>query len=97
MELNNRLTLFILFICSALIAAYSCENANQKQSTNVSLDPRILELSTKVEKEKRLHNLICLSILSGTIVTLLFSTLGFIVDDYVRDVKWRDQHTKKKS
>ncbi|CAA9987296.1 conserved Plasmodium protein, unknown function [Plasmodium knowlesi strain H] len=97
MEFNNRLILFILFICSALIAAYSCGDANQKPSTKVPLDPRILELSTRVEKEKRLHNLICLSIFSGTIITILFSIMGFAVHDYVRDVKWREQHRKRKS
>ncbi|KMZ93837.1 hypothetical protein PVMG_03004 [Plasmodium vivax Mauritania I] len=95
MEFNNRLTLFILFICSALIAAYSCGDANQKSKPNVPLDPRILELSTKVEKEKRLHNLIYVSILSGTIITLVFSLVGLVVDDYIRDVKWKEQHTKK--
>ncbi|GAB65605.1 hypothetical protein PCYB_071070, partial [Plasmodium cynomolgi strain B] len=95
MEFNNRLTLFILFICSALIAAYSCGDANQNSSTKVPLDPRILELSTKVEKEKKLHNLIFLSIFSGTMITIMFSMLGFILHDYVRDVKWKEQHIKK--
>ncbi|EUD67854.1 hypothetical protein C922_01466 [Plasmodium inui San Antonio 1] len=95
MAFNNRLTLFILFICCALIAAYSCGDANQKSPTRVPLDPRILELSTKVEKEKRLHNLIFVSIFSGTVITLLFSMVGLVVDDYIRDVKWREQLTRK--
>ncbi|ANQ07405.1 Uncharacterized protein PCOAH_00018990 [Plasmodium coatneyi] len=97
MEFSNRLSLFILLICSALIAAYSCGDANQKPSTKVPLDPRILELSTRVEKEKRLHNLIFLSIFSGTIITILLSTVGFVVDDYVKQFKWREQHTRRKS
>ncbi|SBT87683.1 conserved Plasmodium protein, unknown function [Plasmodium malariae] len=85
----GKITLFIFFISVILIISCSCTDLKSPSKGNI--DPRILELSIHTEKQKRIHNLIYTGILSLTIIVTIFSTLGFIMDDYIRSRNMRNR------
>ncbi|SCQ16017.1 conserved Plasmodium protein, unknown function [Plasmodium ovale] len=87
MQFSKRLYPFIFHIWTILFNICNCTDNNSRQKDII--DPRILELSTQVEKMHRKYNLIYSIIVSGTLLLILASTMGFILHDHIMDVKMR--------
>ncbi|GAW80093.1 hypothetical protein, conserved [Plasmodium gonderi] len=94
MNFNNSLTLFALFLCFVLIESCSCKDQEANSSAVPTLDPRILEFSTQIEKERRTNDLIQMSLFTGTIITAILSVIGFVVHDHFRFVKYVNEEVK---
>ncbi|CDO64089.1 conserved Plasmodium protein, unknown function [Plasmodium reichenowi] len=78
---NSQRFTFIIILLIILIFISSCSNTNGNYKTK-NIDPRILQLTTEIEKTKRKFDIIRSLILSGTLFLSLTAMAGIAVHDY---------------
>ncbi|SOV13860.1 conserved Plasmodium protein, unknown function [Plasmodium sp. DRC-Itaito] len=80
---------FIILLLISLIFISSCSNTNENYKPK-NIDPRILQLTTEIEKTKKKFDIIRSLILSGTLFLSLTAITGITIHDYYQFL----QHTK---
>ncbi|ETW36902.1 hypothetical protein PFTANZ_02382 [Plasmodium falciparum Tanzania (2000708)] len=86
---NSQNFTFIIILLISLIFISSCSNTNENYKTK-NIDPRILQLTTEIEKTNKKFDIIRSLILSGTLFLSLTAMTGIAVHDYYQFLK----HTK---